>query len=365
MLLSLSGLDTLVNTKTVGRQVEAATASSASGRSIVVWVDTNQYGWGNIRGQFYDANGHKIGGELVLIQSNGDVLHTPTVAMTSRGDFALAWVDDWSPSDHDVMAASFTPTGVRKGNIVYVATSWRSEYDPSIGIAGNCDFVVSYTFNFSSTDQDIYARMFHADGLLQKTIAVAVSTQREVHSSVARMADGRFAVAYAQAGSIYLHRYNALGGSLGNTVVARAGRPADFPNVAVNAAGTYLVAYQENAGNNNFNIRARRVSATGVLSSVYTVAATAASETHPKTAYDFGTSRFVTAYQSTVGTTTSVKVTESNALGAPVATYTVGAGITHPDVSITVNHVFMVTNQSIGARGIDKDGGIFVQLGKM
>jgi hypothetical protein len=363
LLLSLSGLPTLANTKTTGWQLEAATASSASGRAIVVWVDTKQYGWGDIRGQLYDAGGRKTGGELLLVRST-DVLHTPAVAMNSKGGFALAWVDDWSPSDHDVMAVAFTAAGVQKGNAVSVSHSPRNEYNPSVGIADSGDYVVSYTYDFSSTDPDIYARMFSATGAFQKTIPVAVGTRPETHSSVARAADGRFAVAFTFDGSIRLARYNAQGGSLGTAVVS-AGKPADFANLAVNAAGDYLAAFQENAGNNRFDVKARRVSAAGVLSSVYIVAATTASETRPKTAFDFGTSRFVTVYESTIGTTTSVKITESSDLGVPVATYIVGVGLARPDVTVLFGHAYLVASQSLGARLNDPDGGILVQVGRL
>src|SRR5262245_53913550 len=115
--------------------------------------------------------------------------------------------------------------------------------------------------------------MFSATGALQKTISVAVGTRPETHSSVARAADGRFAVAFTFDGSIRLARYNAQGGGLGTAVVS-AGKPADFANLAVNPTADYLVAFQENAGASNFDVKVRRVSASGVLSSVYTVAAT-------------------------------------------------------------------------------------------
>ena len=50
-----------------------------------------------------------------------------------------------------------------KGRPVPVAISPHNEYDPSVGIAANGSYVVSYTYDFSSTDQDIHAKMCGQD----------------------------------------------------------------------------------------------------------------------------------------------------------------------------------------------------------
>jgi len=71
-------------------------------------------------------------------------------------------------------------------------------------MAGNGNFVVSYTFQFNARDTDVHAKMFKANGTLARAITVADSTRREGQSRVAATADGRFAVASTDSNNILL-----------------------------------------------------------------------------------------------------------------------------------------------------------------
>src|SRR5262245_57060602 len=65
-LLSLSGSEFLVNASKLHPQNQAAVASSALGRSVVVWTDNKASKDSDIKAQLFDAAGRKIGKELTI-----------------------------------------------------------------------------------------------------------------------------------------------------------------------------------------------------------------------------------------------------------------------------------------------------------
>ena len=78
--------------------------------------------------------------------------------MDASGRFYVAYTreDALDETDDDVLVARFSASGVIQG-ITYVATSDKPEYDPSIACSRYGTFVVTYTRDFSSTDQDVEA----------------------------------------------------------------------------------------------------------------------------------------------------------------------------------------------------------------
>lgn len=363
MLLSLTGGEFLVNSTLSRVQHSAVSASSSNGRSVVVWVEEKSSTDADIKAQIYDAAGRKVGKEIQVTNTK-ERESEPTVAMDSKGNFVVAWTYDFLPGDKDVRAARFSSTGARLGSEFRVAYSYKSEYAPSIAMASNGDYVISYTYQFNSTDTDIYARQFKATGTLVRTIQVAVSSRPEYDSQVAATPDGRFGVAYGMGNDIYLKRYTSVGGVRGTDKVAATTRTEISPTVSVDTSGDFVVAWQEMVGS-NANIMARRVSNYGQLGSVTSIATTSASETVPSVALDPTKDSYVVAYQVGSGSTSQVKVSEVSASNKVTSTATVGSNLNTPSVSISATHRYFVTAQSYRRRLTDPDGGVFGRFGTL
>ncbi len=344
------------------RQNQASVASSpTAGRYVVAWTDHKAYKDSDIKAQRYDAAGHKIGKEIT-VDGSREIDHDPVVAMDAHGNFVVVWTRDFYGSDTDLWAARYRADGTRLGSSFRVATNYKAEFDPSVAMAGNGNFVVSYTLKFNASDTDVYAKMFKANGTLARTITVADSTRREGQSNVAATADGRFDIAYTDSNNIILQRFSKYGVRLGTVAVAKTTRTERAPSVAMDGSGNAVVAWQVQVGS-NWNVQARRVSSTGALGSVITVQATAAQETAPSVAIDPTTRRFVVAYQSDTGSTKAVKVTELSAGGSVVRTATVGTNLTAPVVAVGASHTYLVAANSILGNSLDPDGGIFGRRG--
>lgn len=362
-LLSLSGTELLVNSTTLHPQNQPAVATSPIGRSVVVWTENKTSTDRDIKAQLYDFAGHKVGKELTITGTRNNE-YNPVVAMDGKGNFVVVWTIDFYASDKDLWGARFRSDGTRIGSPFEVAWSPHAEYDPSIAMAGNGAFVVSYTQVFSGSDTDVYARLFRADNTLVRTITLSDSTRPEGQTSVAMTPDGRFDVAYNDKDNIVLQRFNKYGTRLATEVIANSSRLERAPDVAMDNNGNAVVAWQVSSGT-DWNIQARRVSSTGTLGSVLNLAATAALETAPSVALDPTDGKFVLAYQADTSSTKSVKVTEVSASNSIVRTSLFGTGVTDTSVCVNANHSYLVVASSIGRTTLDADGGVFAKLGQL
>jgi len=362
ILLSLSGTEALVNTTKTAVQSDATSSTSNNGSSVVVWSEVKSSLDRDVKAQRFDASGKKVGGEIV-VASGRTPQHDPQVAMDARGNFVVIWTHDWAPTDFDIHGARFRADGTRLGSEFTVAGTYKTEFDPSVAMADNGNFVVSYTMQFSSTDRDVKAVLFRADGTLTRTIDVAASTKVEEKSSVSMAGDGRFAVGYQSLGNVFVSRFSSDGTRVGNSTVANSSLVEQDAAVAMDDRGNVLVVWQQQVGT-NWNISGRSISSAGVLGGVFGVASTAAQETLPSVAVDTATGKSVVAYQTQSGSTFGVNVAELSAARTVVRTSTVGTGLADPFVSLggTADH-FLVTASSLGKRGLDPDGGVFARFG--
>jgi len=335
-LLSLSSTQLLVNTTKLHPQNQPAVASSSIGRSVVVWTDNKSSIDKDIKAQVYDSTGHKVGREITITGTRNNE-YNPTVAMDALGNFVVVWAIDFFGSDKDLWGARFRSDGTRIGSSFAVAWSPHSEYDPSIAMAGNGSFVVSYTQVFSGSDTDVYARMFRADNSLARTISLSSTTRPAGQTSVAMSPDGRFDVAYNDKDNVVLQRFNKYGTRLATQTIANSSALERAPDVTMDHYGNAVVAWQVSAGS-NWNIRARRVSSSGTLGSVLNIAATAALEAAPSVGLDPTSGKYVVAYQADTSSTRSVKVTEVSARNSIVRTSTFGTGVIDASVCVNANH---------------------------
>jgi hypothetical protein len=372
VLPSVTGSELLVNTQKVGLQSQAVTATSSNGMSVVVWTDfnktraglpTSEYANdGYIKAQRYNAYGQKVGGEI-LVAGTRTPQHNPTVALDSHGNFVVAWVYDYDSTDTDIHAARFFASGARNGSEFAVAQSPKNEYDPNVAMDARGDFVVSYTYQFGSSDSDIHANLYRYTGSLVRTIEVAITSQNEYHSHAAMTADGRFAIAYEKTNDIVVQRYSSYGTLLGTNTVAHSSYQQKNPALTIDNRGNVIVAWQVYV-NSNWNVLARSVSSSGVLSSTFTVAATSAQETNPSIAVDPLTGKFVVAYQSQSGRYTNVVVKEFYASHGYLSTATALTNVHNPAISVGGSaHHFLVVGDSFGAKLSDYDGGVFARFG--
>jgi hypothetical protein len=163
-------------------------------RDMYVEVTTSSYfsASADITARAYDSRGRAISDVLTVANSPRPELD-PAVSVNARGDFAVSYTYQYSSTDADVYVTEFTlnsigfssPPRYSYGAQGYaVAVSGRDEFDSSILLAENGNFAVSYTYQYSSNDSDIHAVTF-SNGTRSRPAAVAQSYANESNSRVA------------------------------------------------------------------------------------------------------------------------------------------------------------------------------------
>ncbi|NLF07499.1 MAG: hypothetical protein GX594_05900, partial [Pirellulaceae bacterium] len=174
--------ETLVNTYTIGDQLECAVAMDADGDFVVVWASEGQDmdgSWG-IYGQRFDSMGRFVGGEFQINSNTVNDQVAPTVAMDNRGNFVVAWASQGQSFSYfnDIRAQVYGSDGQRLGSEIRVNSAnipgtsvnpSSNEVHPTVSVSEVGTFVVSWTAAFSqkngvTTDTVVMARLFDFNG---------------------------------------------------------------------------------------------------------------------------------------------------------------------------------------------------------
>ena len=344
-----------VNTTTRNNQNHSANATSANGSSVVAWVDTFSDGVNgrpfdlDIRAQRYNSSGGKTGPEIVVAFTSLSEF-SPSVAINDSGQFVVSYTQfQAGNNDSNVLAQRFDPNGNAVGGPIQVGsgTFFENQSDVAMDRAGN--FVVSYTRDTANNNPDVFAKQYNSGGQLLKVIDVAISPVAEFNSSVAMTPDGRFDVAWEQTFStpdddIYLKRYSASGGLLGTNTVAFSRLRDVSPSIAMDNAGNAVVAWVEAD-----NIKAMRISSSGVQGPEINIASTSDFEDEPSVALKPGGGGFVVAYLSVRRTLDAIdyRVAEVSAFDT-VTTLDTGRGSGAVSIDASGNYLLTYTASDAG-----------------
>jgi len=162
------GINFMVNDDGSGAyQSSPIIASDAVGNFVIVWEDDRDDD--DIYAQRYAADGTALGENFMVNDHNNHNQNMPNIAMNSSGTFVVIWADE-RVYPRRIFAQIFNPDGTRKGGNINCSelSEWRYQDQSAVDIDDDGNFVVAWEDERHSTteygDEDIYARMFDADG---------------------------------------------------------------------------------------------------------------------------------------------------------------------------------------------------------
>ena len=271
-------------------QNDAAVATDAEGRFVVVWSAGGYYGGRFVVGQRYDADGSELGGQFQIstLATSYDNYQRPDVAVDADGDFVVVWESYASSgndsSDTSIQAQRFASDGTALGGQFQVNTDTSAgQYYSAVGMADNGDFIVvwqSHAGTPDDTGDGIRGQRFSSDGT-----PVAAEFQVNVYTSgnqrrpdIAAAGDGSFVVVWHSFGSpgddgssnsIQGLRFDAGGSATGSQfqVNSYTTSSQSYPAIAMDGVGDFVVAW-ESVGSvgmdaSGDSIQARRFSSDG------------------------------------------------------------------------------------------------------
>ena len=253
------GTQFLANSNTADQQTDVAAAMTPDGSFILVWASNNQDddGYG-IFAQRYDADGNVLDAEFKV----NTVFHKhqtdPAVAVADDGSFVVVWVsEDQDGNNKGIFGQRFDASGTRTGAEFQVNTYYnKAQIAPDIATDATGRFVVVW----ASDDQDgndygVYGQVFDAVGAkVGGEFLVNLTTARHQHApSVAMNHDGDFVVAWQSENAgdnkwdILARRFDANGAAkdVAEIQVSSVSDETQLaPDVAMDNAGDFVVVWQ-------------------------------------------------------------------------------------------------------------------------
>jgi Ca2+-binding RTX toxin-like protein len=227
------GPEFVTHTVTADPQYDSQIMAMTGGGFMVIWGDQNPIGPGNslgaIRGQIFDADSHKTGGEFFVDQQLAGHSYDPAIARLADGRYVTAYRGVDGPSTSPgILATVRNADGTVNVSEFQVNThaDGIQEWPVVTGLAGG-GFVVVWQDGVGRTDDPdpdaIRAQIYASDGNTSGSEFLVNTTTAESQwdSDVAAFSDGRFVVIWTcETGD---GENNAVRGQIFNTDGSRDG----------------------------------------------------------------------------------------------------------------------------------------------
>ena len=249
-----------VNSTIQGSRTAAAVAANEAGNTVVVWQGRGPSDKHGIFMRLFDANGDATSGELLVNETIGGLQHDPSVAMADDGSFVVSWSGPGGADSAGVFARRFNTDGTGASGEELVNTITAGEQSESaVSVNSSGDYVITW----SSRDQDgddwgVFGQRFNAAGERQGDEfglnTTTATSQRE--SSVALQDDGTWMAVWSSLGqdgdswAVVGQRFDATGAAVGNEFVVNSTTSGHQRHPQIAGAnGKYLVSWQSGVAN--------------------------------------------------------------------------------------------------------------------
>ncbi|WP_441967994.1 calcium-binding protein [Microvirga sp. 2MCAF38] len=248
--MALWGSNFLVNTSTEGAQNEVYVSALGNGTFVAVWsnnLGTSQ----SIKGQMFNADGTRTGGEFTI--DAGSSIISPTLTVLADNRFVVSWYDgdDFVNVGSKIQARLFGSDGQPIGTEFTLNTLPEGRRDaPSVTALANGGFTV--TFSDYETGK-IRTRAFDRDGHSSPESTVNVTdTGLQDLPAAAGLLDGRYVVVFEDRSASADDPYNTIRGRIMKAdgtpdslefLVPSSGMNKTEPSVAALSDGRFVVTW--------------------------------------------------------------------------------------------------------------------------
>ena len=263
------GGEILVNSETSGNQNAASVAALAGGGYIVAWTDASGLGAdtsaSGVKAQRFDADGNKVGGEFLVNTATANLQGTATVATLPSGRFVITWIDGsfegGDSSSFSIKGQLFEADGTRVGGEFLVnSVTDNGQQAPTVSELAGGGFVVAWMdpsgIGGDASGFGIKAQIFDstATKVGGEFLVNTVTQGQQSIPSIAATASGGFAVAWfgpgsSSGGSIRYQLYDAAGARVGGEQVASQAIPHTMSDATIAALpGGFAIAWAQSDG---------------------------------------------------------------------------------------------------------------------
>lgn len=194
-----------VNQTTAGDQSQPVVAITSSGDFIVAWSGR---GTGDASGIFlrvFDADGTALSPErLVNSTSTAGVQSAPAIAIAMSGAFVIAWSGSGSGDPAGIFAQRFASSFAAVGGVLAINDDTAgTQATPSVAFDLDGDFTVAWSGSGAGDADGIYAREFRPDGTARRPGFRVNTTTAGVQAapSIASRGDNAYVIVWSGAGA--------------------------------------------------------------------------------------------------------------------------------------------------------------------
>lgn len=272
------GLETQVNTHTLGSQVSPDVTALADGGWVVTWINHEQDGSEEgVYQQRYTAAGTTVGVETQVNSTTTGDHGSATVTALADGGWVVTWTgDEQDGVRSDVYQQRYAAAGTKAGIETQVNTdTTRSQGNSAVTALADGGWVVAWqAHDLGSSDNDIFQQRYAASGAKVdvQTQVNTTTTGNQSSATVTALADGGWVATWTgdkQGGArndVYQQRYAASGTKAGvetqvNTDTARS---QGISAVTARADGGWIVTwFREVLDGSGSNIYQQRYAGSG------------------------------------------------------------------------------------------------------
>ena len=194
------GGEILINTTVAGSQNDPEVVGLTGGGFAVVWRGSASDGASHfLRGQVYDVNGASVGGEFVVEGSSGFDGRQPHLIALDTGGFAVAYSGRQADFLGNVFLTTFGPTGgPALAEVPVSATANQGETEIDLDQLSNGNLVVTFRQSGVDFTTDVFARIY-SPALVPITGEFQVNTSltsSQTDPRVAALTTGGFVVTW-------------------------------------------------------------------------------------------------------------------------------------------------------------------------
>ena len=192
-----------------GTRTAAVVAANDAGSSVVVWQGRGPGDKYGIFLQRFDAAGGAAGDEQLVNETTGGMQHDPSVAMAADGSFVVSWSGPSGTDPSGIFARRFGADGTPlAGEELVNSTTASDQGESDVAVNSGGDYVVTWSSRNQdggggdTSDWGVVGQRFSSSGARQGEEFVVNSTtsasQRE--SSVAMQDDGTLMIVWSSLG---------------------------------------------------------------------------------------------------------------------------------------------------------------------
>ena len=256
------------------------------------------------------AQGLPIGSEFQINTYTSNGQYSPRVAKDAAGNFVVVWYSSHQEGDNNgVFGQRFSSSGARLGTEFQVNTyTTNNQSYPAVASDAAGDFVVVWQSDQDGSGRGIFGQRFDSAGapLGTEFQVNTYTTSGQDYPMVASDAAGNFLVVWqsfqdGDGEGVFGQRYDSTGNTVGTEFQVNAYTSGNqgFPVVAIGPTGSFVVIWADSEQDSGLGVFGRRFSSTGTpLGTDFQVNTyTTGNRQYPTLASD-AAGNFVVAWQS-------------------------------------------------------------------